>query len=438
MNELTNQPIKKLYQKYLIPTLLGILSNSLYCLVDVYFIAKGAGNMGLAALNICMPVFTAYSAIGLLFGVGSATIMSIAEGSKEWQTRNKAFTLGLFFMVILGLCFTIYTALFIESFAFLLGSSTTLLPYVTLYLKPITLSAIPFIIMYALSILLRSDHNPKLAMYALMCANFANIILDYVFVVGCQWGIFGAAFATALSPVISLSIATFHFLFHKNSVHFTLHFFDFSILKRIIKNGLGSGLMEISAGSVILIFNAVILMISNEIYLAAFSIITNVAYVLKGILIGFAQAGVPIMATNYGANQPKRTLETLQQTLLYSSLFSLLLYVLFLCFPQYVAMPFANGDQQLIQISVVGIRIYFSCTIFLSFNIMIMYYFQSIEAGNHATFIAIMKGFVFLILALILLVPWFQIHGVWFSITFAESLTSLLTIGYYYQKKYNH
>ena len=69
---------------------------------------------------------------------------------------------------------------------------------------------------------------------------------------------------------------------------------------------------------------------------------------------------------------------------------------------------------------------------------MIMYYFQAIEAGNHATFIAIMKGFVFLILALILLVPWFQIHGVWFSITFAESLTSLLTIGYYYQKKYNH
>lgn len=433
-NELVTTNITKLYRKYLIPTLIGVVSNTLYCLVDVYFIAKGSGNLGLAALNIAMPVFTIYSAIGLLFGVGSATIMSIAEGNKDSHTRNKAFSTGLFFMIALGLLYTLCTNLFLKEFAYGLGSSPTLLPYVMAYLRPICISAIPFIIMYATSILLRSDHNPKLAMYALMIGNFANILLDYVFVMVFHWGIFGAAFATALSPIITTSIAALHFMKHKNSVHFTKHVMDPSLIKRILKNGLGSGLMEVSAGTVIIIFNAVILMIANESYLAAFSIITNIAYVLKGVLNGFAQAAQPIISINYGANNKERTKQAFLQTLKYSSCFSVFIYIVFLIFPEAVAIPFASNDTQLLSISAQAIRIYFSCTIFLSINIMVMYYFQAIESGNDATVLAILKGFVFIILSLICLVPFFNMNGVWISVSVAEAMSVLVA---WYMMKHN-
>lgn len=428
-NELLTTNVTKLYRKYLIPTLLGVVSNTLYCLVDVYFIAKGSGNLGLAALNIAMPVFTIYSAIGLLFGVGSATIMSIAEGNKDDETRNKAFTAGLFFMFVLGLVYTIITNLFLKEYSYLLGANQSLLPYVMSYLRPISLSTIPFIIMYATSLLLRSDHNPKLAMYALMIGNFSNILLDYLFVMVLDWGIFGAAFATALSPIITTSIAAIHFIKRKNTVHFVKGFLESTLIKRILKNGMGSGLMEISAGSVIIIFNAVILMISSESYLAAFSIITNIAYVLKGILNGFAQAAQPIISINYGANYTERVKQALKQSLIYSSIFSILIYIVFLIIPKIVAIPFASNDAQLLNISADGIRIYFSCTIFLSFNIMIMYYYQAIESGNLATLLAILKGFVFIIIALICLVPLFDINGVWLSVTFAEGLCCI--VAYY-------
>lgn len=434
-NELLTTNIAKLYRKYLIPTLLGVVSNTLYCLVDVYFIAKGSGNLGLAALNIAMPVFTIYSAIGLLFGVGSATIMSVAEGNKDHKTRNKAFSAGLFFMFALGLVYTIITNLFLEDFSYMLGSNQSLLPYVMSYLRPISLSTIPFIIMYATSLLLRSDHNPKLAMYALMIGNFSNILLDYIFVIVLDWGIFGAAFATALSPIITTSIAAIHFIKHKNTVHFVKDFLDFSLIKRIIKNGMGSGLMEISAGTVIIIFNAMILMISNESYLAAFSIITNIAYVLKGVLNGFAQAAQPIISINHGANNKERVKLAFKQSLKYSCIFSIFIYAVFLIAPKAIAIPFASNDTQLLDISADGIRLYFTCTIFLSFNIMIMYYYQAIESGNLATLLAILKGFVFIIIALLCLVPLFNINGVWLSVTLAEGLCSI--VAYYLYKRKN-
>ena len=49
--------ITKNYLHFLLPTLLASISSSLYCLADVFFIAQGSGAMGLAALNICMPIF---------------------------------------------------------------------------------------------------------------------------------------------------------------------------------------------------------------------------------------------------------------------------------------------------------------------------------------------------------------------------------------------
>lgn len=431
--ELLHGKITPLYRKYLIPTLIGMLSNSLYCLVDVYFIAQGAGNLGIAALNIAMPIFTMFSAIGLLFGVGAATIMSIAEGKKDMTARDKAFTLAMVFMVMIGLVFTLYSNFFLETFAYQLGSSKQLLPYVMQYLRPICLTSVPFIIMYANSILLRSDHNPKLAMYSLVVGNVSNIILDFVFVMVFQWGIFGASFATAISPCLTLIVASFHFIKKKNHVHFAKKFWDASILKRMISNGLGSGCMELSAGVVIMIFNAVILSITNEMYLAAYGIITNIAYVFKGLLNGFAQAGQPIISTNYGARRMDRVQEGLKVTLLYSTIFSIVLYIVFLLFPQYISIPFADANKELIMITSNGIVLYFSSLLFMSANIMIMYYFQGVERGNFSTFLALCKGIVFVAIGLLILVPLFGINGVWLCVTFAEGLC--LIVGIYLIKK---
>lgn len=429
--ELFVRPIAPLYRKYLIPTLVAMLSNSLYCLVDVYFISIGSGSAGLAAVNIAMPIYTMYSCIGLIFGVGASTIMSIAYGAKDDAMRNRAFTMSIWMMLGIGLLFTVIGSIFLKEFAYALGASEELLPYVLQYMRPVHMVAFIFILMYSSSLLLRADHNPSLAMKAMLIGNISNMILDYVFVMVFQMGISGAAIATAISPCLTVGISLLHFIRRKNTVHFVKDWFSLELLKRMFMNGLGSGVMEISAGMVILIFNSVILSIGNELTLAAYAIITNIAYVCKGLLNGFAQAAQPILSSNYGAGKQDRVRQALHCSLWYAGGFALLVYAIFLCIPKLICMPFASGDAHLIEVAANGVRLYFSSLLFLAVNTMMMYYFQSLERGKLSTFLAIGKGVVFVLLGLAILVPFFHMNGVWLSITFAECLCTLVAMSVY-------
>lgn len=427
-SELTTKSVNKVYLKYLIPTLLGMLSNSIYCIVDIYFVSAGSGSQGLAAMNICMPVFTILSCVGLLFGVGGATIMSISQGSGDMNTRNKAFSVSVFMMLIVGLMFSVFGVLFRKEFAYLLGSDDQLLPLVLEYLTPVMCSALPFVLMYSLSVLLRADNNPKLAMAALMVGNISNIILDYVFVSVFHMGIFGASVATSIAPVLSLIAASFHFILRKNTVHFKLKSFDPKVIGRILSVGIGSGIMELSAGAIIFMFNSAILNLGGEVYLAAYAVITNIAYVFKGLLNGFAQAAQPLISTNFGSGIIKRCSKSLRVCLIYSSVFCIVCYGIITVVPGFIVSFFSNGDTNMEAIASKGMIMYFSSLLFTGINTMFMYFFQSIEQGRKSLFLAVCKGFLFVTLGLWILTSFMGVEGVWYAVLFGEVLTFVIAL----------
>ena len=427
-SELTTKSVNKVYLKYLIPTLLGMLSNSIYCIVDIYFVSAGSGSQGLAAMNICMPVFTILSCVGLLFGVGGATIMSISQGSGDMNTRNKAFSVSVFMMLIVGLMFSVFGVLFRKEFAYLLGSDDQLLPLVLEYLTPVMCSALPFVLMYSLSVLLRADNNPKLAMAALMVGNISNIILDYVFVSLFHMRIFGATVTTSIAPLLSLIVASFHFILRKNTVHFKLKSFDPKVIGRILSVGIGSGIMELSAGAIIFMFNSAILNLGGEVYLAAYAVITNIAYVFKGLLNGFAQAAQPLISTNFGSGIIKRCSKSLRVCLIYSSVFCIVCYGIITVVPGFIVSFFSNGDTNMEAIASKGMIMYFSSLLFTGINTMLMYFFQSIEQGRKSLFLAVCKGFLFVTLGLWILTSFMGVEGVWYAVLFGEVLTFIIAL----------
>ena len=427
-SELTTKSVNKVYLKYLIPTLLGMLSNSIYCIVDIYFVSAGSGSQGLAAMNICMPVFTILSCVGLLFGVGGATIMSISQGSGDMNTRNKAFSVSVFMMLIVGLLFSVFGVLFRKEFAYLLGSDDQLLPLVLEYLTPVMCSVLPFVLMYSLSVLLRADNNPKLAMAALMVGNISNIILDYVFVSVLHMGIFGASVATSIAPVLSLIAASLHFILRKNTVHFKLRSFDPKVIGRILSVGIGSGIMELSAGAIIFMFNSAILNLGGEVYLAAYAVITNIAYVFKGLLNGFAQAAQPLISTNFGSGIIKRCSKSLRVCLIYSSIFCIVCYGIITVVPGFIVSFFSNGDTNMEAIASKGMIMYFSSLLFTGINTMLMYFFQSIEQGRKSLFLAVCKGFLLVTLGLWILTSLMGVEGVWYAVLFGEVLTFVIAL----------
>lgn len=432
-NDLLKAQIHRVYMRYLFPTVVGMITHTLYCLVDVYFVSVAAGANGLAAMNIAMPVFTIYTAVGLMFGVGGATTISVCAGAGDEETKHKSFTLAVIATLVAGIVLSVTGSVFVDQLCYAFGSTKELLPYVKSYVLPVNIACFAFILSSAMQVLIRSDNRPRLVMVALVSSNLMNIVLDYLMVVHLGWGIAGAAFATAVSPFLALSIMSTHFIRHHNQVKFVKNSYSFPLLKRIVSNGLASSVLELSAGAVIVFFNYSILQIGNELHLAAYAVITNIAYVGKGIFNGFSQALQPIVSVNYGAGKQERVRGAVRFGLICITGVAALIYAIFIVFPDEVSAVFANGDSELIRLSSRGVILYFSCLIFQAFNTMTMYYFQSIEKAVYSTCIAIGKGFVFILLGLFLLIPLWNIDGIWLTVTFAESLTCLLSLPFLIQ-----
>ena len=91
-------PIKALYRKYLFVT-------SIYILADTMMIGRGVGPVGIAALNLLLPVFSLFFGTGMMFGVGGSVLFSISRGRKEEAMCRRYFTAALFLALSVGIIY---------------------------------------------------------------------------------------------------------------------------------------------------------------------------------------------------------------------------------------------------------------------------------------------------------------------------------------------
>ena len=205
--DLLNDDIKKVFLKYLMPSVGGMLGISLYVLGDTLLVGRGLGSSGLAALNISIPILNIFSGLGLLLGVGGATIVSILRGQGKDEDTNEVFTTSFIIALVMGLLITIFGLIYLEEFAIFLGATKgKILNMSTEYLRLLIMGSIFFVINSFLIIFVRNDNAPKLVMIAMLTSSISNVILDYIFIFIFDLGMMGAGLATVLSPIISLFI----------------------------------------------------------------------------------------------------------------------------------------------------------------------------------------------------------------------------------------
>ena len=421
--------IKKTYISYLIPTITGMITNSIFCICDVMFIGLYIGAKGLAAFNVAMPIYTIYSSLGLMLGVGGAVTISVMIGRNQKEKVNKVFTTTVLLCLLVG-CFMCFFGLcFPDAFAKLLGASPDLIDYVKKYLFPLQLTAIIYILNSTMQVIIRADYNPKLVMLAAVSGNLVNIVFDWLFIGVFNWGMFGGAAATALGPIVAICILSFHYIKKKNTFSLTRNFFEWDILQRIFKNGIGTFILELSLGAVVIFFNIVLLDVSGQDAVAVFAIISNIAYVGKGIFNGISQAAQPIISTNYGARNMTRVKQTLHTALAAGLLFSLFCYLLILLFPEAIVGFFINAEEMyLLDHGVWAAKIYFISFAFTAVNTVLMYYFQSVESTKVTMLIAILRGLIFVLIGLFIFPNFLGELGVWITIIFSEVMALLVAL----------
>lgn len=419
----------KLVLRYIIPSMGGMVGMSLYIFADTFFIANGVGSLGLTSLNIALPLFSIFTGTGLLIGIGGATIFSISKGSGDKVKEESSFYVALKIGIILSFIYTIVGLLFSEKIAYLLGASNQTIEMVNMYIQTIFYFIGAFIINNILLAFIRNDGQPKLTMVAMLVSTLGNIILDYIFIYIFNWGMFGAAAATGFSPIVSILILSTHFFKSNNTLKIKKVRVTILRIKEIIECGTASFITEMSSGAVIFFFNIVVLKIAGDIGVAAYGIIANVALVAVSIFNGIGQGLQPLISVNFGAKRYNRLKRIIKHGLTIALGLGSIFFIIAVVFPNEITMMFNSENiEELTNITVHGIRIYFSALIIMGVNMTVAIILQSVEKTKESAFISIIRGFIAVIFGLVTLPVIFGLDGVWFTVPLAEVVTLIISI----------
>ncbi|MFT8425180.1 MAG: MATE family efflux transporter [Liquorilactobacillus sp.] len=413
------------FANYTLKNIFASLGLSLYVIVDTLFIALAAGAIGLASLNIVLPIFNLFSSVGLLLGIGGATIYSM---NKERHLNNTISLYGqlLILGILVGIFFVIIANLFTNQLLYLMGANSQTIAVAAPYLRIISLSAPLFIANYISVNFIRNDGNPKLTMIATLSETGVVVIADYLLVFTFGLGMNGAAFATLIAPLTSLAILTNHRFFPARNLRLKLRMPNFVLIKSVIRLGFPSLLTELSTGISIFVFNIVLLRLGGNYEIAAYGVIANIGIIVLAFFNGVSFGMQPLVAREYGKNNWEHVHKILYASLITCSVIALVGYLFLIIFKYPVINIFNNEHNNLlVTYASYGIPLYFLSLFFSGININIMLFSVSINQPRLSFFISLLRGYLILLPTIIIFGYLFGITGVWLSVPFTELIVAL-------------
>lgn len=411
---------------YTILSVLGTLGVSCYILADTFFVSKGLGTNGLTALNLAIPVYNFIHGTGLMLGMGGATRFSVCKSQEKTEEVNRIYTNTIYLAAAFSAAFALVGITFSKQLALFLGADTSVLEMTNTYLRWLLIFAPAFILNDVLLCFVRNDGSPQLSMIAMLIGSFSNIVLDYIFIFPMQMGIFGAIFATGLSPIISIFMMLSHWIKKKNTFHFVKTKISKNIVKQDLSLGFPSLIAQLSSGIVMIVFNAIILKLEGNTGVAAYGIVANISLVIVAIYTGIAQGIQPLISTFYGSGNAGKTKIVLKYAMITMLSVSAIVYSLIFFFAQPITSVFnSENNIGLQQIAVTGLKLYFISTPFVGYNIILAIFFTSVEKALPAHILSILRGLILIIPMAFFLSALWEMTGVWFACPITEFLIAL-------------
>lgn len=413
--------IKKQFAKYVSLNILGMIAISCYILADTYFIANGIGNLGITALNLCLPFYNLIFGFGLMLGTGGGIRYSILVANGELNKANKLFTRIVIFGIIISVVFVVLGLFFSDQITYLLGARGQVLEYASNYFSIFMTFAPLFIVNEIFLTFVKNSGAPKLAMLSMIIGSLLNVILDYIFIMILEMGMKGAALATIFSPAISITLLLPHIMSKKSKLSFKKVKLQFKSLLDACHLGLNAFINEFGFGLVMMLFNYRILTLGGDIGVAAYGVVANIAIVVNAMFNGIAFGIQPILSNAYGRGDNKTIRSTLiLGTIVTVATFALFYSVLTIFSTPVISLFNSENNTQLSTLAKEAFYIYLAGYLFSSLNLVIGQYFASVEKPKYSLYISILHAGLIIIPLLYLFSFFWGITGIWLSFVVSE------------------
>jgi len=298
---LANLPVRQLLWKLSLPAMAGMLTMSLYNVVDTIFIGRGVGSLAIAGVTIAFPVMMLMMALGMMVGVGAASVVSRRLGAGDIASAERALGSAAGLSFVLGLVIMIVGVLNSDALLRLFGASPAVVPYAKEYMDIILLGAAFSLYPMAINNLARAEGNARVAMANMMLGAVLNIILDPIFIFVLHMGVRGAAIATVIAHVVTCAYITRYFLSGRSTLRLQMTHLrpDMRVAGEILAVGLPSFVRMGAASIIVIVINRTLAFYGGDISIAAFGIVNRSMMFLAMPLMAIGQGLQPILGFSH-------------------------------------------------------------------------------------------------------------------------------------------
>lgn len=415
--------------RFTMPSILMMVFTSIYGVVDGFFISNFVGKTPFAAVNFIMPFLMVVGALGFMFGTGGSALIAKTMGEGREEKARQLFSLLVYATLGSGIVIAVLSILFIRPIAAFLGAEGEMLEYCVTYSR-IILVALPFLMLqYTFSSLLVTAEKPKLGLFVTILAGITNMVCDALFIAVLEWGIVGAAMATALGQIVGGIIPLLYFV-RKNSSRFRLckAKWDGKALGRICVNGSSELMSNISMSIVGMLYNAQLLHYAGEDGIAAYGTIMYVNFIFLSIFIGYVTGAAPIISFHYGAANIPELRGLLKRSTVIVTLSSLAMFVISEFLGRPLAEIYVGYDPVLLEMTAYAFRIHAFSFLFAGLAIFGSAFFTALNDGLTSALISFLRTLLFQSAAVMLMPLIWGLDGIWLSVVAAEIMAVTVTL----------
>jgi len=426
--DLNSNDTNGLFLRYFWPALLSVVIKSVLIMVDGIFIGQGVGPLGLAAVGMTMPLQAIFTALAIMVGVGGAALMSMEFGKGRISAGQSVFSQALVLTLLGAVVLVIAGFVWMDSILQALGAEGALLALASDYLPVMLIFFLFHALVIITTVSVINDSNPLLPMISMALGAVASIGLGYLFIFVFQWGIKGAGYASVAAQIVMLVVLGWHFVARRGHLRLTLAGLTFDRVREILHIGSPIFLLELATIATMLIFNYILLNQYSDQHMAAYSITMNLGLVLIFFLSSIGQACQPVLSYCYGQERADRVRDILRLGLIYSVVMGAVAMLLVLFNTPWLVQLYIDDQPQVQALAVDATRLYFAAAVLMGINLLAAIFFQSIHRPNLSTLVSLSRGFIGVLVGLVILPTLFPAQGIWSLTLAAELMTCLLSI----------
>jgi putative MATE family efflux protein len=431
--------ITKLMIEFAIPSIIGLVVNGLYNIVDSVFMGHAVPTIGQATATNALPVMIIGMAVAILIGQGGNALAALRLGAGKREDAERIMGNTFTLSVVAAILCTAALFIFMDPLLSISGVTDETREPTRLFLAIIGGGMILQFVGMGFNNFIRTAGDPNRALYTMVVGTIACIVLNFLFVVVFGWGIAGSAWATVIGQALSAVLVLWYFIF-SDKAPFKLRLRYFGLSWRDVKGilALGSAPFVLQAANALISF-----LINNQLNvlgaehaigaagaLAAIGVVGRVAMFAFFPILGVAIAAQPLFGYNYGARNYARVKTTFKIAVIWVTLIGLFFWILIHVIPEPIVMLFGITDDLLV-FTTGALKVQMFLMPLVGLQVIATQYFQSSGQPLKAMLLSMTRQILYLI-PLIYLLPLVITHvfpslapldGLYYAYPLADALS---------------